>query len=244
MRRAREPAAASGISDEQYHEIVHDAMLTGCIMLAVVAPMVVLERARRVDNKAVSYAMSLTCALSMTLTGFLVAMPEIYDRGLDIPVLLHHTRADRFICTFFGTYCVFDLAVGMVVYPKQVDLLTGWVHHGAYLGLMAYLHYFHIAGGFLIFLVEELPTFLLALGNVSRPLRTNLLFGITFLTTRILWHGFALERFWASRNKTHLTLWPFVAVTMMLHLHWFYGFMRQQVRRSQRARHVRKLKKA
>jgi hypothetical protein len=114
--------------------------------------------------------MSLTCSLSMTAVGACSVLPRFVSSGWDVLSVLSDTRLDRFICTFFGTFCCLDLIFGVVFYPKQLDLLTGWVHHGMYLWLMYYLHSNSIQGGFSLFLVEELPTFLLALGNVIQAL--------------------------------------------------------------------------
>lgn len=192
--------------------------------------------ARRVDNKAVSYAMSLACSLSMTAAGLFTVLPDFANVGFDVRVMVVDTRINRFICTFFGTFCLLDIAYGMLFYPKQIDLLTGWVHHSVYLWLMYYVHVHHIQGGFALFLVEELPTFLLALGNVSREWRTNFAFGAAFFATRIAWHGWLLSKFWAARRTIAQPLWPLVTLTLALHLHWFYGFTLQQMRRLRKAR--------
>jgi len=172
----------------------------------------------------------------MTVAGFWNTVPALLDSGLDPRALLRETRTDSFLCTFFGAYCVLDLAIGSVVYPQYVDLLTGWVHHIAYLGLMWYLHNHHVQGGFGIFLIEELPTFLLALGNVSKPWRTNVLFGGSFFVTRLCWHGYMLSQFWQLRTLIAQPLYVPIGVTMLLHMHWFYGYARQQLRRMNQAR--------
>jgi hypothetical protein len=119
----------------------------------------------------------------------------------------------------------------LMFYPKHIDVLTGWVHHTVYMWLMYHIHVTHTQGSFTLFLVEELPTFLLALGNVSRELRTNLAFGCSFFATRIAWHAFMLHHFWAARKMMVTPLWPFIALTLLLHLHWLYGYLKQQLRR-------------
>lgn len=182
------------------------------------------------DNKAVSYAMALACSLSMTAAGFFTVLPAFAESGGDVRALLPATRYNSFICTFFGTFCLLDIAYGVVFYPKQIDLLTGWVHHPIYIWLMYFVHKHGLQGGFCLFLVEELPTTLLALGNVYRPLRTNLAFGASFFATRIAWHTFMLGKFWTHRRDISQPLWALVTLTLALHLHWFYGYLRQQAR--------------
>lgn len=158
-------------------------------------------------------------------------LPALLENGGDVRALLRNTRYNSFICTFFGTFCFLDIVYGVLFYPKQIDLLTGWVHHSVYLWLMYYVHLHGLQGGFCLFLIEELPTFLLALGNVSRPWRTNLIFGACFFVTRIVWHAFLLGEFWLHRREIEQPLWALVALTLALHVHWFYGFVRQQLRR-------------
>jgi hypothetical protein len=167
----------------------------------------------------------------MTAVGTFSILPRFVSSGWDVVSVLSDTRLDRFICTFFGTFCCLDLIFGIVFYPKQLDLLTGWVHHSMYLWLMYHLHSNHIQGGFSLFLVEELPTFLLALGNVARGWRTNLLFGLSFFVTRLVWHGYLLSKFWMARKVSSHALWPIITAALVLHLHWFYGYVRQQIRR-------------
>lgn len=175
----------------------------------------------------------------MTVSGACTAVPTFAGHGFDIIEMLVDSRFDRFMLTFFSTYLVLDLVYGVALYRRQIDMLTGWVHHAAYLWLMAYLHWYHIPRGFSLFLIEELPTSLLALGNVARGWRTNILFGASFASTRLLWHGMLLIKFWNARSRTDLTLWPPIAVTMALHVHWFSGFVAQQLRRARRSARAR-----
>ncbi|KAJ1625280.1 hypothetical protein T492DRAFT_1041003 [Pavlovales sp. CCMP2436] len=221
----------AGLEEEHVHMIKHDAALTLVIMTAVLLPMLALERARRVDNKAVSYAMSLCTSLAMTTAGFVTVLPAFAESGFDVSAMVVDTRYARFVSTFFATFCLLDLVYGKLFYPKQIDLLTGWVHHIVYMWLMYHIHVTHTQGSFALFLIEELPTFLLALGNVSRKLRTNLLFGAAFFATRIAWHSFMLHHFWAARKAIVAPLWPFIALTLVLHLHWLYGYLLQQRKR-------------
>jgi hypothetical protein len=185
-----------------------------------------------VDKKVLAYTMSLVSSLSMTSAGLFTTLPAFYASGFDVLSALSDTRHNRFVCTFFGTFCCLDILYGLIFYPKQIDVLTGWVHHSVYLWLMYFLHSHHIQGGFSLFLIEELPTFLLALGNVSREWRTNFFFGASFFVTRLVWHGFLLVKFLAARQQVEQHLWPLVLLTLLLHLYWFYGYVRQQLRRA------------
>lgn len=187
-------------------------------------------------RKGMSYGLALVNSFAMTVSGFVTFTPQFVANDLDLGWTMHDTRYGQFICTFFGVYCVLDLLLGWFFYREYVELLTGWVHHSAYLWLMWYVHYHHITTSFLIFCVEELPTFLLALGNVYPPFRTNYLFGGCFFITRLGWHAVMLVKFLLHRGDTELTLWPLVAATFALHVHWFVGFVGQQLRRIRKSK--------
>jgi hypothetical protein len=51
-------------------------------------------------------------------------------------VLYTDDRLSRFLCAWFLTFLVLDLAVGVLDYPKDIGMLTGWVHHTAYIIIM------------------------------------------------------------------------------------------------------------
>jgi len=223
-----EPA---GFTAAQWDMFAKDLAIAAAFMSTALALGKILEHGGRMDRKGVSYVMSLLNAGAMTASAAWTFMPRFLEVGFDLERLFLDSRLSRFACTFFLAFCLLDLLLGSVCYREQVELLTGWIHHLAYAWLMWHVLWHHISDAFCLFLVEELPTFLLALGNVSRPLRTNWLFGGSFFVTRLVWHGYLLWAFLSTRGELPITLWPLVLATFGLHAHWFSGWTRQQVRR-------------
>jgi hypothetical protein len=75
---------------------------------------------------------------------------------------------------------------------------------------------------FIYLIPAELPTFLLALGTVVPALRNNLLFGFSFFITRIVLHIYLLTYSFLSGTDSVCNF--FGSGTLVLHLHWFYGW--------------------
>eukprot|EP00191_Tetraselmis_sp_GSL018_P007860 CAMPEP_0177600150 /NCGR_PEP_ID=MMETSP0419_2-20121207/13442_1 /TAXON_ID=582737 /ORGANISM="Tetraselmis sp., Strain GSL018" /LENGTH=179 /DNA_ID=CAMNT_0019093069 /DNA_START=40 /DNA_END=576 /DNA_ORIENTATION=- len=97
---------------------------------------------------------------------------NMYFAGVqNLPVdvsILKDTPFSRFSSRYFRVTLLVDLLLGVVFYPNQLNLLTSWFHHLAYFFLMNWAIKEQVTLCFSLFLVEELPTFLLALGSISK----------------------------------------------------------------------------
>ena len=45
---------------------------------------------------------------------------------------------ETLLLPFTTDHCSADLSVGYFIYPSQIGLLTGWIHHSVYIALMIY----------------------------------------------------------------------------------------------------------
>ncbi|ODN83270.1 hypothetical protein L202_01442 [Cryptococcus amylolentus CBS 6039] len=129
---------------------------------------------------------------------------------------------------FFGTYLVADLSIGYFTYRNQIGLLTGWVHHTVYIGLMVYLLNSEHSAIFMAGCVMELPTFDLAMSNLFPKSRDDLRFLVSFFVFRIAYHGTLLVDCLlpSSRESILDGSWvPTVTLSLALALHalWFKG---------------------
>ncbi|KAJ3122174.1 hypothetical protein HK100_012107 [Physocladia obscura] len=120
---------------------------------------------------------------------------------------------------FIGFLCA-DCILGCTSYPKQFNLLTGWIHHSAYACVVFWLICRGQIGVFMPCVsFAEASTFLLALGSVNSKWRTDLGFGVSFFLGRILIQ--TLVVFYALKTYTGY-FWVAPAVPLPLHVHWFY----------------------
>ncbi|KAF9359854.1 hypothetical protein BGX26_011231 [Mortierella sp. AD094] len=92
---------------------------------------------------------------------------------------------------FFACYLILDMACGALHYRERVSILTGWFHHAMYTGICYYTLITGESHTFTSFMVIEVPTFIMGLGFLHKPLRNDMLFGSTFILFRILF-DFAL----------------------------------------------------
>ncbi|KAI9303864.1 hypothetical protein BJ944DRAFT_267699 [Cunninghamella echinulata] len=172
--------------------------------------------------------------LSSFLTS-LGSLPLVYQvlwvqPGNIYAIILEWEKWSLITTVFFMTFLSIDLIVGSLLYRKQIGMLTGWIHHLTYLGLLVWVIKQRYQGLFIAMCVLEIPTFLLALGSVHKPFRHDMLFATAFVSTRILFHAFMIVNTFLLFRFAPMT----IALTSFfpLHCYWFYGFILQQKRLS------------
>ena len=120
------------------------------------------------------------------------------------------------IICFFTSYLISDLIIGIKQYPSELGLLTAYIHHIVYIFINILGIYTQSSHFIVLYLVLEIPTFILSLGTLIARYRRDHLFGYTFFILRILFHIFLLFIF---RQNKLLTTFSILALT--LHIYWF-----------------------
>lgn len=124
---------------------------------------------------------------------------------------------------YFVSINVMDLTLGSMFYPKYLDPLSAWFHHIAYLVFAFCLLAHHYARGLLICFFMEYPTFVLALGSLLPEYRMDLVFGILFFLTRILYNMFLIGSLYNVAPEG--LIWRICTATICLHFFWFYKWI-------------------
>jgi hypothetical protein len=175
--------------------------------------------------------------LSLVASSVLVigSLPSVYEflvtYGGDISQLpTQLSDIDIGVCLFFAAFLVVDLVIGLVHYHDEIYLLSGWVHHIGYFVLITHLIHHKLTTTFCLLAMMEIPTFLLALGHISPSLRSDLLFGIVFFTTRLAFHAYMIKELWA-RFPVEGPWTGILAGIYPLHLYWFYAWTRSYSKR-------------
>jgi len=150
---------------------------------------------------------------------------EVWREGFGPLRLAPDPFLSRFTLIFFCSFLFLDLAVGLVEYPSQIGLLTGWIHHPIYAALLLFLLVRRSCFHFCLFMFEELPTLLFAIGYLFPPLRHDLLFGLSYLLTRILLHFYLIWNLYPDVLCVEFAIFVFP-----LHLYWFWEWLIQQRR--------------
>lgn len=135
----------------------------------------------------------------------------------------------RIAVVFFSCEMVLDMVIGCLDYPLQMGMATAFLHHTLFLlGGWATLH-FHCSGYFITCCVVELPTLVLAVGSMYKPLRADLLFGVLFLLTRIgysIWFTVMLALY-ANMPLFTVMMVPSLAMNFFWFYSWGVGYLKR-----------------
>jgi len=180
--------------------------------------------------KRKAWILSVLCALGMSLGSIPYVWTLATEHTFDTSKMVYaDDRLSLFIMAFFMTFLVLDLAVGLRHYAGEIGLLTGWFHHCLYMGMCAWAVVNGISISAVATMIMEIPTLVMALGRVYKGLRSDSLFGFTFLVTRIFYLGYYIYRLMCDVHP-RVVVWPVCMPAMLLHVFWFQGFIQQQQR--------------
>lgn len=191
------------------------------------------------ERRKLSWVISLLGSSSMTLLGtyyILNLLPRyegIFTYGENIGIDVFHAVDNyaAYACIWFALINLYDLTLGLIFYRKYLDPLTAMVHHPVFIWIMYSSttgKVFHLEGlpyarTFMLMTVEELPTFLLALGSVFPQFRTDIGFGLTFFLLRLAYHVYFFSL--AFTKGASVTVKVLLALTLTLHAFWFKNWI-------------------
>ena len=220
---------------ENYSLTQNDVMTAGALFAFIICAFFYVGKQFVTDQKRIAWLVSLINSFVMTLLGvlYLTARIPLFDGlfsyGIDSAIIFHEPTSNftAMTCLWFAVANILDLAFGFVYYRKYLGYLTAYVHHSVFIWTMLacttgnaiFFQTEPFAGTFCVCLIEELPTFLLALGSVFPMFRTDWGFGLTFFLLRILYHAYFLSyafHMWVGAPTKVL----FVC-TFALHFTWF-----------------------
>lgn len=184
-----------------------------------------------------AYVLSLHSSGLMSLFGMYFNWVLLYN-GFDIKMYMRNMRLYQFIlgkmCVhLFTGYLLADLVIGWREYRSQVQILTGYVHHVIYVFINVVALYTEMYPLYAIFMIAEIPTFILAMGSVYPRYRSDTLFGISFALTRIVYFVFIS----LLVGNEHDSLFTYFTVPILgLHVYWFYRFVMYQIKEYHRSK--------
>jgi hypothetical protein len=132
----------------------------------------------------------------------------------------------RCVLLFFLSSNVMDLILGIYHYPKFLDPFSTVAHHIFYIAFISVLLAHRYSRGFILCFFMEIPTFVLSIGTIWPTLRSDLLFGVTFLCTRLLYNAWLA--FTLYTLSTEGTIWKVCIGVLCLHLYWFSKWWNKQ----------------
>lgn len=143
---------------------------------------------------------------------------ESYTLSLsDDDAIILHLSALQLI-----SYFISDIVIGFFKYHKNMCNLAGYTHHIVYIFISLLTIKQNSISYYLLYMIEELPTFFLSSGHFNKKLRCDNLFGFTFFCTRILYHIYLT---WIVR---HNILFVILGVLSLgLHSFWFQNWFKK-----------------
>jgi hypothetical protein len=194
-------------------------------------------------NSCITTLICIVYALVKTLTS-----RGLFNANLDIEMIHGNDNISTITCLMFFCVNLLDLLLGLIFYRSCLGLMTTYVHHTLYMWLMVFLltgnGFFTstptpFSMAFIWCLIEELPTFLLALGSVFPSYRADLSFGVSFFFLRLLYHCYLFLLM--VRLQTYTPILFLYGLTFVMHLEWFrawftkYGLSYLVTKKSKRA---------
>lgn len=138
--------------------------------------------------------------------------------------------------------------IGWFAYRAQVGLLTGWIHHLAYIGVMLHCATSLQSCVFVTASIMELPTFDLALSSLFPAVRSDERFLSLMLVTRIVFNTVLLgDALRPSSRRVMQGSWvpaAVLALALTLHASWMRGGVVGYVKRRSKARAAARAAKA
>lgn len=192
------------------------------------------------NRKRMSWVISLVNSFVLMVVGaaYLIVKVPTFDNffafGDNKRVVFHSLdNVSVLVCIWFALANFFDLVFGVLFYKQYLDPLTAYAHHTVYIWILitamtgngGFAHFEPFAAGPVYMFIEEMPTFMLALGSVFPSLRTDVGFGVTFLVLRLIYHAYMLV--YSVLLGVDLVIPVMYVLTMMLHVFWFYTWMRK-----------------
>lgn len=126
----------------------------------------------------------------------------------------------RKILLFFLSTNIMDLIIGYNFYYEQLDILSSVIHHIFYISFIIILLNYHYSSGFVLCFFMEIPTTVLAIGTVFPTFRSNILFGVSFFITRIVYNIYLAYKLAVISFSG--VIWKVCVLVLMLHMFWFY----------------------
>lgn len=165
------------------------------------------------DEQKRAFLLTLKDSIILTLCGIL------YTIGL-----LSTEEAQLKIIVLFQAHLVSDLLIGYFEYYPRMLGIEGVYHHIVYI-VGNVLAYYRPADRevFLLYLIEEIPTFIRAFGTIKPEYRSDLAFGLTMGLFRVAFHAYMWAMYFTDTSVWVTTILSFMA--LCIHAHWFWAWL-------------------
>lgn len=206
---------------------VLDASIVGTCCLLIALLFKVLEQFVSSEKGRAWIVMLLSSAVLSFFGTWYVGRAQLYQQW-DVEHIYTEDFISRIVLLFFLSSNIMDLVLGLYHYPKFLDPFSTVAHHIFYVAFITVLLANHYSRGFILCFFMEIPTFVLSLGTIWPSLRSDALFGATFLVTRLMYNAWLAYKLYSLSSEGKI--WKVCVCVLGLHLYWFSKWSKKQGR--------------
>ena len=171
-------------------------------------------------EKAKAWIITTLSSFILSLFGIhAVYRAEMYDLWTFDNVYGGEDSISRLVLIFFGATNIIDLIIGSYYYPKYLDPFSTIAHHIFYISFITVLIGHHYSRGFILCFLMEIPTFVLGIGRIWKERRSDILFGLTFFITRLIYNIYLVNKL--KNIASEGIIWKICLCVFLLHMYWF-----------------------
>lgn len=201
----------------RYFSAVDCAVLAVCCLAFWIIFSLVEGRVESVKSK--SWIVTLISSSILSCFGLFHVVKTEYYSLWELDQIYTENIVSRNLMLFFLSANLMDLLIGWHYYRELLDPFSCYFHHTFYMCFILTLLAHHYATGFLLCFLLEIPTAVLAVGTVYKECRSDLLFGVTFLLTRVMYNTYLAYNLYVLSPDG--AVWKVCVAVLCLHLFWF-----------------------
>lgn len=175
------------------------------------------DKNKNLTERQRAYILSIKASFTLFILGLFYNI-KYFQNNLD---LNNETFVINLAVLNLMAYFFIDCVIGFFEYHKYLCSLSGYVHHIIYFCISFLSLKLSMTAPYVLFFIEELPTFFLSIGYYNKNLRFDNLFGFTFFLTRIVYHLFLI----VCTYKIHLLFIILGVCSLGLHSYWFKNWL-------------------
>lgn len=173
------------------------------------------------NRKSSAWIIMLVSSPILSIVGTIFVLTTEWKSSWTNSFIYGEDYISRAVIVFFIASNFCDLVIGYFYYLEYLDPFTTIFHHIAYIVFMIGLLQANISRGFLLCFFMEIPTFFISLGTVFKDFRSDLMFGITFFITRLMFNLYLIVRL-ATITNYEGVIWKICTFVLIVHIYWFY----------------------
>ena len=124
-----------------------------------------------------------------------------------------NTQLANYLIGFFAS----DMICAYIFEPTKINILSGYIHHSLYIGLIYYIKNVGHSNLIYLCLPFEIPTMLLDINRLDEKKRFDMSFGISFVGWRLIYNMYLIH-LTSQMNVYYMCI---TSLMFPIHLYWF-----------------------